>query len=91
MTIWDFASGSPYLATFIAFLVIMLIRSVSKTIVVGWSRWLRSRNIRVHGWPTAPVDADGDVVYPATAEEIAAAVVKKLREERDGRPINRYN
>ena len=30
-----------------------------------WSRWLRSRNIARHGWPTAPnMDADGDIVHP---------------------------
>jgi hypothetical protein len=31
---------------------------------VAYNRTLRSRNIVAHGWPTAPVDADGDVVYP---------------------------
>jgi hypothetical protein len=90
MTFWDFASGSPYLATFIVFLVIMLVRSASKSIVLAWNRWLRSRNIRAHGWPRAPVDADGDLVYPATADAIATAVVKKIRDERTG-GTHRYN
>jgi hypothetical protein len=26
------------------------------------NRYFRSKNIRAHGWPTAPMDADGDVV-----------------------------
>lgn len=30
----------------------------------SYSRYLRSKNIAAHGWPTEPVDADGDVVYP---------------------------
>ena len=31
---------------------------------MAYNRRLRSMNIRAHGWPTAPIDADGDVVYP---------------------------
>lgn len=31
---------------------------------LGYNRRLRARNIAVHGWPNAPIDADGDVVYP---------------------------
>lgn len=25
-----------------------------------WNRWLRSRNIKHHGWPPPHLDADGD-------------------------------
>jgi hypothetical protein len=25
-----------------------------------WNRWLRSRNIKHHGWPPSHLDADGD-------------------------------
>lgn len=41
------------------------------SIYYGWKypwhvmkRAIRSRDIQKHGWPTAPVDADGDVVHP---------------------------
>lgn len=33
------------------------------------SRWSRHKCIMAHGWPTAPVDADGDVVYPDADDE----------------------
>jgi hypothetical protein len=91
MTFWDFASGSPYLATFIAFLVIMLVRSIFKSILVAWNRWLRSRNIRAHGWPRAPIDADGDVIHPVTPEKVADAVIAKMREAREERRYQRFN
>jgi hypothetical protein len=30
-----------------------------------FNRWLRSRNIARHGWPTNPLmDADGDIIHP---------------------------
>ncbi len=35
----------------------------------AYNRTLRSRNIAAQGWPTAPVDADGDVVYPQKKED----------------------
>ncbi len=31
---------------------------------LAYNRTLRSRNIRAQGWPTPPIDADGDVVFP---------------------------
>jgi hypothetical protein len=34
-----------------------------------WNRWLRSRNIKNRGWPTANLmDADGDIVHPKPPE-----------------------
>jgi hypothetical protein len=35
-----------------------------QTALLAFSRFLRSRNIKANGWPTAPIDADGDVVWP---------------------------
>lgn len=33
-----------------------------------WNRWLRHRNIAAHGWPTPPLDADGDVIRRKTGD-----------------------
>lgn len=33
------------------------------------NRIIRSRNIKHHGWPEAPLDADGDIVYPKKKKE----------------------
>lgn len=38
-------------------------------VFVAYNRKLRARNIAAHGWPTAPVDADGDVVYPDKGDD----------------------
>lgn len=54
MTFWDFASGHPFEATVVVIFVVLLLRSVSYRVA-------RTLCIRKHGWPTYPVDADGDV------------------------------
>lgn len=66
---WEFATEHPV----IAFLIVW---------VIGWASTrpfyyaceayrarLRARNIAAHGWPKAPIDADGDVVYPDEDEK----------------------
>lgn len=65
MNIWEFASNSPWLAFFLA----LIVASVLKSPFWALNRFFRSRNIAKHGWPTAPIDADGDVVYPDKDEK----------------------
>lgn len=55
----NFAGDHPVVAV----LVVWSIAAVLKMPFWAINRYLRSRNIARHGWPTAPVDADGDVVY----------------------------
>lgn len=78
---WEFANGKPYLAFFIVVLLVFLARSVLYRISHMWSRWLRSQNIKRHGWPTAPIDADGDVIRPISAEQVADALIKRLEDD----------
>lgn len=62
---------------FIALLMLLIVAAAAKTVIVApfkysfmaYNRSVRARNIAAHGWPTAPVDADGDVVYPKPEEE----------------------
>lgn len=36
----------------------------------AYGRYLRAKNIRARGWPTAPLmDADGDIVHPPQPEK----------------------
>lgn len=53
MTIYDFMSDSPWLAFFLACLLV----SCFKFLI---NRPLRHMNIRKHGWPPSHCDADGD-------------------------------
>ena len=59
-----FASGSPWLAFFLACLVLwfvaQLLLAPFNLVFRCWNRWLRSRNIAARGWPPAHLDADGD-------------------------------
>jgi hypothetical protein len=54
-------AGEHYIVTI---LIVWSIVGLLKMPFWALNRFFRSRNIRAHGWPTAPVDADGDVVYP---------------------------
>jgi hypothetical protein len=62
MTAWDFANSNPGTAFMMLLLVVMLVRSICY-------RTARTLCIRKQGWPTAPIDADGDVVWPDEDEE----------------------
>ena len=57
MTMWDFAATNPGTAFWSLFLVVMLVRSVCYRIA-------RTLCIRKQGWPSAPINADGDLEYP---------------------------
>jgi len=60
MTVWDFANGNPIIALILAYILMSPVRYAFR----AYNRRLRAKNIALHGWPTAPIDADGDVVYP---------------------------
>lgn len=64
MTMWEFANNQPDAAVFIAFFAMCVAIAIVRLPFRFWNRWLRHKNIAQHGWPTAPVDADGDVIYP---------------------------
>ncbi len=62
---WEFAQANPGYA-FLAFWIgAWAVTRPFYFAFMAWNRTLRSRNIRTQGWPTAPIDADGDVVHPA--------------------------
>jgi len=82
MTVWEFANNHPFIALILAYLLMAPVRYGCKYGFKVYNRRLRSKNIAAHGWPTAPVDADGDVVWPVTPEQVADKVIEKLREER---------
>lgn len=59
-----FAGEHPIVAVLIVWAICGLLRFITAQPFRIINRILRARNIREHGWPIAPVDADGDVVYP---------------------------
>jgi hypothetical protein len=68
MTVWDFANSSPGASVL---MVLILAYAATRPFAYAfraYNRRLRSRNIAAHGWPTPPIDADGDVVYPEKAD-----------------------
>jgi hypothetical protein len=38
----------------------ILLSAIIQCLFNCWNRWLRSRNIKHHGWPPPHCDADGD-------------------------------
>ena len=57
--LYDFISGSPYIAFFIAYIIAGVIKFAFSMVI---NRPLRHASIRKHGWPPAHCDADGDFV-----------------------------
>ncbi len=58
-----FAGEHPVATVLVAWSLFSLIRTVI-------CRILRSVNILVRGWPTAPfMDSDGDIVHPKSGEQ----------------------
>lgn len=53
MNVFEFMSGSPWLACFLAYFAAWLVFRC-------WNRLMRHLNIRKNGWPPAHLDADGD-------------------------------
>lgn len=68
---FEFAQHQPLAAIII---VLIISYAATRPFAYGfqaYNRHLRSMNIRERGWPTAPIDADGDVVYPTQEGESA--------------------
>jgi len=59
-----FASKHPILSFFVICSAYYAITAPFRFGLMAYNRRLRSANIRAQGWPTAPIDADGDVVHP---------------------------
>jgi len=66
---WSFAAQNPGTFFFVALVAGWTVTRPFHYAFMAYNRTLRSRNIVAHGWPTAPVDADGDVVYPESDDE----------------------
>lgn len=81
MNFWKFANESPLTAFFLAWLMFHCIEECVGYAFKAYNRHLRSKNIAAQGWPTAPVDADGDVIRPIKPSEVADAVIEKLQDE----------
>lgn len=55
---WQLAQSNPWLAFFLAWLVIWLLALPFRLV----NRWIRHKNIVARGWPPPGIDADGDQV-----------------------------
>lgn len=64
MSFWEFANNSPWLTFFLAMFAFMAVEAVVMAPVKMFKVHARRKNIEQHGWPTPPLDADGDVVLP---------------------------
>lgn len=64
MTIWDFANNHWLVTLFLAAIAAGVIKAPFQYAFRTYNRHLRHKNIALHGWPRAPLDADGDLVYP---------------------------
>lgn len=61
----EFASVNPWLTFFMFWIGCYTIVAPFKIIWLCWNRYLRSKDIQSHGYPTMPnMDADGDIVHP---------------------------
>jgi len=58
VNIYEFMGSHPVLTFVLAFVAAIVACEPFRTV----RRWLRSRDIQKHGWPSAPMDADGDIV-----------------------------
>lgn len=61
----QFTIEHPWLTVFMFWIAGWVVTSPFRFTFLAWNRYLRSKNIAQHGWPTAPVDADGDIVHPS--------------------------
>lgn len=65
MNFWEFASVQPFWASAIVWVTVWIVSSTAETI---WVRFMRTLNIRKHGWPPVHCDGDGDPTADSTAE-----------------------
>lgn len=61
---WAFAGHHPITAILLACCAATVLVAPFKYSFMAFNRAMRARNIAARGWPTAPLDADGDVVWP---------------------------
>jgi len=66
---WEFATTNPGYTFLIVWVLAWAFRAPFEYSYRAYKRRLRSRDIAAHGWPTPPLDADGDVMYPDNEEE----------------------
>lgn len=64
-----FANEHPFLLFIGALFLLWAWLAPFSYLFRAYNRTLRSRNIVAQGWPKAPIDADGDVVYPDKEEK----------------------
>lgn len=69
MTMWDFAGAHPGTAMFLAAAAALAFVAPWRYAFAAWKMYLRSKNIAAHGWPKAPMDADGNVAWPQEGEK----------------------
>lgn len=61
----EFARVNPWLTFFVFWLVCYTVAYPFRIAFHAWNRYLRSKNIQAHGYPTNPrMDADGDIIHP---------------------------
>lgn len=88
MTMWDFAAANPGTAMFLAVTAAYAFVQPWYYAFKAWNRYLRSKNIAVHGWPKPPMDADGDVIWPQEEEESSGNEGFSLEyKQRPGAPL----
>lgn len=68
----EFANQNPGYAFLIVWVVAWACVQPFRLASASYARRLRSKNIAAHGWPVAPIDADGDVVYEKKDDESRA-------------------
>ena len=61
---WQFARENPLLFALIFWGGVFAVTCPVICVFRAYRNYLRAMNIYQHGWPTAPVDADGSVIWP---------------------------
>lgn len=64
MTMWGFATANPGYTFLIIWVLAWAFVQPFRLAWLAYNRSLRSKNIAANGWPTPPLDADGDIVHP---------------------------
>lgn len=67
--LWTFATTNPGTTLLIVAVLAWAVTRPFWFAAWAYNRTLRARNIAAHGWPAAPIDADGDVVYPKKEDD----------------------
>ncbi len=70
---YAFATAQPFLTWCLAlgiWVIPWVIAIPFSFFIKAYNRHLRSRNIKINGWPDHPLmDADGDIVHPPRGDE----------------------